>query len=169
MKAILHHRDLGRLLAIFALMLFGGCATTPSHDYTPAVARFYLESTDARSATITLPQSGVQVAVASQPVLTETDITNVEVAKVELGECLMFQLTSAATRDLYRLTGSNQGRRLVLTLNGMPLGARRIEQPLADGAVLIFVEVPDSDLPALVARLKKTSADLQRAAARKKS
>ena len=33
---------------------------------------------------------------------------------MELGKCLMFQLTPAAARDFYRLTGSHQGRRLVL-------------------------------------------------------
>jgi hypothetical protein len=42
-----------------------------------------------------------------------------------------------------------------------------MEGPLAEGAVLMFVEVPDAALPALVENLKKTSAAVQRAAARK--
>ena len=52
------------------------------------------------------------------------------------------------------------GRRLVLTLNDEPVGARRIEQAMNDGTILVFVERPDADLPALVERIKRTSADI---------
>jgi hypothetical protein len=150
----------------FALLL-AGCQTAEKVDYTPTLARFFLEEADARTIGATLPQSGVRVMVGPKPVLTEGDIVNVELMQVELGKCLMFQLTPAAARDLYRVSGSNQGRRLVLFLNNLPVGARRMEGPLAEGAVLMFVEVPDAALPALVENLKKTSAAVQRAAARK--
>jgi hypothetical protein len=150
----------------FALLL-AGCQTAEKVDYTPTLARFFLEEADARTIGATLPQSGVRVMVGPKPVLTEGDIVNVELMQVELGKCLMFQLTPAAARDLYRVSGSNQGRRLVLFLNNLPVGARRMEGPLAEGAVLMFVEMPDAALPALVDHLKKTSAAVQRAAARK--
>ena len=150
----------------FALLL-AGCQTAEKVDYTPTLARFFLEEADARTIGATLPQSGVRVMVGPKPVLTEGDIVNVELMQVELGKCLMFQLTPAAARDLYRVSGSNQGRRLVLFLNNLPVGARRMEGPLAEGAVLMFVEVPDAALPALVENLKETSAAVQRAAARK--
>jgi hypothetical protein len=60
------------------------------------------------------------------------------------------------------LTGSHQGRRLVLTLNGDARGARRIDGPIADGVLYIFVEVPDEELAALAAELKRGAAVTQR-------
>lgn len=156
------------VVSLLLLTLFlGGCQTTENKDYTPTLARFFLEEADARTVRVTLPQSGVQVAVGPKPVFTEGDIVNVELMQVELGKCLMFQFSPAAARDLYRVSGSNQGRRLVLFLNDIPLGARRMEAPLASGSVLVFLEVPDSALPALVDNLKKTSASVQRAVAKK--
>lgn len=152
-------------VAFVALLagLPGGCHTAP-RDYTPTAARFYLEADG--GTTLTLPQSGVRIAVAAKPVISEFDVVNVEIAQVELGRCLLFQLTPSAARDLYRLTASHQGRRLVLTLDGRAVGARRIDGPFGDGTVLIFVELPDDQLPALVRNLKLTSGELQRAAAK---
>jgi len=154
--------------ALLATLLAAGCETAPKLDYHPAVADFFLESGDSRSVSITLPQSGVTLAIGPKPALRSGDIVNVELMQVELGKCLMFQLTPAAARDLYRFSVANQGKRLVLFINGAALGARRIEAPLADGNVLVFLEVPDDTLPVLVASLKKTSADLQRAIAKKR-
>ena len=154
-------------LAWFCLLLLAGCQSGPQpKDYTPTLARFFLENTSDRSVGVTLPQSGVRVAVGSKPVFTEGDIVNVELMQVDLGKCLMFQLTPTAARDLYRVSASNQGRRLVLVLNDVTVGARRLEGPLVEGALLVFVELPDASLPALVQNLKKTSVALQKAAAR---
>lgn len=153
---------------LFFLLLLGGCASTPPpRDYTPKLARFFVEAVDNRSTTVTLPQSGVQVAVNAQPVLTEGDIVDVAIAQVDLGKCLMFQIAPGATRDLYRLTASHQGRRLVLVIDGAALGARRIDGPITDGVLFIFVEVPEAELPALVRNLKMSSAAVQREFARK--
>ena len=72
------------------------------------------------------------------------------------------------TRDFYRLSVTQQGRRIVLLLDEAGVGARRIDGPIANGAIFIFVERPEESLPALVENLKKSSAALQRAIARKK-
>lgn len=147
-----------------------GCGTAPTgvaKGYAPLVARFYLEAKPGEAGvTVTLPQSGVTIAVAPKPVLVEYDIANAEVAQVELGRCLLVQLNRAAARDLYRLSVGALDRRLVLALNDQFIGARRIEQALEDGAILVFLEVPEAELPALVGRLQRTSGDLA-AAARK--
>jgi hypothetical protein len=149
-------------------LLMAGCQSTPEEkNYVTTLARFFLETPSDRSVAVTLPQSGVQVAVGSKPVFTEGDIVNVELMQVDLGKCLMFQLTPSAARDLYRVTASNQGKRLVLVINDVAVGARHIERPLLEGALLVFVELPDASLPTLVENLKKTSGTLQRAAARK--
>jgi len=151
-------------LVLLGLAL-AGCHTAP-RGTDVALARFLIETDDSRDTVATLPLSGVRVPVSAKPVISEFDIVNVDLVEVELGRCLRFQLTPAAARDLYRLTASRQGRRLVLTLDGAPVGARRIERPFEDGAVMLFVELPDAELPALVQRLRTTSAELQRAAAR---
>lgn len=149
-------------------LLLGGCAVPagpPSKDYAPLVARFYLEAKpDESGVAVTLPQSGVAIAVAPKPVVVEYDIADAEIAQVELGRCLLVQLNGAAARDLYRLSVTANGRRLVLALNDRFVGARRIDQAIESGVILTFVELPDEELPALVDRLKKTSADLAEAA-----
>ncbi len=155
--------SLGGTLVLVMLGL-SGCATTKPVDYTPTQARLFLESADANAPTVKLPKSGVVIAVSSKAVITEGDILNAEVVQVELGRCLLLQVTPSAARDLYRLTGSNQGRRLVLTLNDVALGARQIDRPFDEGAVMIFVELSDTELATLVADLKRTSAVLQKAA-----
>lgn len=124
----------------------------------PAVARFYLETGRDGGASATLPRSEVTISILPKPVITEFDLTGVEIADVELGRCLMFQLTPAASRDLLRLTASHVGWRLVLLVNGQPLGARRIESAIHNGALLIFVEQSDDALPQLTERLRETVA-----------
>ncbi len=160
--------DLRMLFAAIAAVLCGGCATTSApRDYKPTQARFFLEAATAQGTPVTLPNSRVNVVVNAKPVFTEGDIVNVELMQVDLGKCLMFQLTPTATRDFYRLSGAHQGRRLVLMVDDAPLGARRIDGAITNGAIFIFVELPDEALPALVDNLKKTSAAMQRELARK--
>jgi hypothetical protein len=158
-----------RLAALlFGTILVAGCQTAePVRDYKPTLARFFLESGDGRGMEIVLPQSGVRLVINAKPVLTEGDIVAVELAQVDLGKCLVFKLSTAAVRDFYRLSGSNQGRRLVLLLNDSPVGARRVDGPVTDGVVFVFVEIPDAALPKLVDDLKKSTAALQRELARK--
>ena len=157
-------------LGIGALLL-AGCQNVdnPAPDYQPLVARFYLETRVGEAGVpAQLPVSGVSITVSAKPVIVEYDIYNAEVAHVDLGSCLLLQLTPAAARDLYRMSATNLGRRLVLFLNDAPMGARRIEQAMPDGTLLVFVETPDAELAPLVARLKRTSAEIITAAAKKK-
>lgn len=154
------------LVALFSsclALLLGGCAgsSTPK-DYKPTLARFFLESATGDGTPITLPKSSVRLAVNPKPVVTEGDIVNVEIVQVELGKCLFFQLSPTATRDFYRMSVSHQGRRLVLVINDVPLGARRIDGAITNGVIYVFAEMPDAELPALVANLKKTSIALQK-------
>jgi hypothetical protein len=148
--------------------LLAGCGTSGAQRHeSRTLARFFLESSDHAGTLVALPQSGVRVTVNSKPVFTEGDILNVEIVQVDLGKCLMFQLTPTAARDFYRLTGAHQGRRLVLLVDDAPVGARRIDGAIPDGAVFVFVELPDSALPALVENLKRSSVAFQREIARK--
>lgn len=148
-----------------ALLLLGlalaGCQSAVRQESAPVRARFYLESADAATGQVILPQSSVHIPVQPKPVFAEFDLVHVEIVGAELGLCLEFHFTPAAARDLYRLAAANQGRRLVLVVDGAPLGVQRMDQPLDHGVVRVFAEMPDAALPALVASLNKTSAALQ--------
>lgn len=147
------------IAAVAVLLLFAGCHA-PSAATQARLARFFLESDQVNNAdVVSLTQSGVRIAVGARPVLMEYDFVDVTVARVELGQCLLFQLTPAAAHDLIGLTASNQGRRLVLTIDGVAIGARRIDGVFADGRIFIFVEKPDSELPALAQELKRASVE----------
>jgi hypothetical protein len=148
------------LLALLGALLTSGCQTKPpSAMDQPMVARFFMEVRPGTPGTaVQLPVSRVVLNVNPKPVLVEYDIADVNFAKVDLGWCLYFQFTAAAARDLYRLSASNLGGRLVLMLNNAPVGARRLDQPIADGNLLIFVEVPNEELPPIAERLTRTAA-----------
>ena len=156
--------------AAFACAALSSCNTTkatPAAPSAPLVARFFLEAKrNEAGVPVTLPRSGLTITVAPRPVLVEYDIVNAELVQVELGRCLLVQLTPAASRDLYRLSVSSVGRRLVISLNDEFLGARQIEGAMADGTVMIFLEVSDDALPEIVTRLKQTSAELTELARR---
>lgn len=157
---------------IFSALLLGllvACQSTAKLDPKDrTLARFFLESGEGVTGMrVVLPQSAVNLAVNPKPVLTEGDILNVELVQVDLGKCLLFQLTPSAARDFYRLSGTHQGRRLVLMINDEAIGARRIDGAIPDGRIFVFVEQPDAELPALVSRLKLSSTEIQREIARK--
>jgi hypothetical protein len=145
-----------------------GCQSTRGPlDYKPTVARFFLESGNGDGTPLQLPQSGVHLTVNSKPVIAEGDIVNVELVQVDLGKCLLFQLSPTASRDFYRMSVTHQGRRLVLIVDGEAIGARRIDGAIMNGVVFVFAEIPDGALPKLVDNLKKTSVAMQRELARK--
>ena len=154
-----------RWFFVGGLLFLTGCQTTKKIDFDPVVARFYMEMnpSEGYNQPVRLPVSGISLAVHPDPVLSETDLVNVDLVKVDLGLCLSFDLDNSAGRDLYRLTVNNQGRRLVLSLNNAPVGIRMIDQPFSTGNILIFVELPDEDLEELVINLKKTTAEVQKA------
>lgn len=159
-----------RMWVLGIIWLWCGCgcqSTSAPRDYTSMAARFFLEAANADGTPVMLPRSGVRLSVNSKPVITEGDIVNVELVQVDLGKCLLVQLTPTATRDFFRLSATHQGRRLVMTIDGQALGARRIDGVITNGVLFVFVEVPDDELPALVNNLKKSSVAMQRELARK--
>jgi hypothetical protein len=81
----------------------------------------------------------------------------------------MFVFTPDAARSLHRVSASNLGRRLIVTLNGRAFGARQFEAPINDGRLFIFVELPDDELTETAVNLKRTATDIQRAVHRSSS
>ncbi|MDX2112089.1 MAG: hypothetical protein SFY80_17810 [Verrucomicrobiota bacterium] len=149
------------------LPMLWGCSTPQSQPNDPAIARFHVETAAAypNNEQLLLPLSGTRITVARTAVLTELDITGVELIQVDLGLCLLFSFTPEASRTLYRITAGNSGRRLVLTVNGSPVGTRVITGPEGSGQWMTFTEMNDEDLPGLVTRLRETTHALQRSTA----
>ncbi len=148
-----------------ALTGLAGCNSSSSKkkkNFETAVARFFLEVDEREAfASVTLPVSGVKIAINNKPMLTEFDFTGVQIAQADLGPFLIFSLTRDAERDVYGVTASNQGKRLVLFINGMPVGARMIDRPF-QGSIAVFAAIPDDVLPKLVKNLDETSKDYQK-------
>jgi hypothetical protein len=142
--------------AFVCVALLGACASAGKPDESVGIsARFHLESADGEGLAAMLPRSEVLLRLNPKPVITEADLAGADVAQVELGRCLLLNLTAAAARDLYRLSVVHQGRRLALQLDGAFVGARRIDGPISDGRVFIFLELPDEALPGVVDELRK--------------
>lgn len=152
------------LLALLAGLTLSSCRTTGGGAEGLLRARFAIESParNEYSALVKMPLSEVEIAVQPEAVISEFDYLSVEPVKLELGTCLFFRLKPAAARDFYGITVANQGKRLVLLINGKPVGARRIEAPIADGRIHIFVEAPDEAVEELGEQLRKTNVEIQK-------
>lgn len=118
--------------------------------------RMFVESAESASV-VSLPQSGVRIAVVDHPIVTETDLIDVELTNAELGRCLMFHLTPEAARRINDVIADGRARRLVVAINDVTLGARRLDQPITNGLLPMFVEVPDAYLPRLLATMKSNA------------
>ena len=163
-------RFLSVIFSLTALLAVIGCNTSSKKkDYDTMVARFLIEANEREAfATVTLPVSGVQIAVNSKPIVTEFDYTGVSLAQSDLGKFLVFNLTADAARDVYRFTGSNQGKRLVLFINDKPVGARMIDGAFNTGSIAVFAALPEEMLPELVKNLDGTSVEMQKKIAKAK-
>lgn len=152
------------LIPLLGLVVCGatGCMSSKKKNYPVAVVRFLLEAdSENAGAVVRLPQSGVVIPVEAKAHFTEYDIEGCDVVDNELGKSLVFKFTSAASRDLFRLSVPNQGKRIVTTINGRAVGARRIDRPLAQGVIVTYVELPEEELEKLAKNIARTSKDLR--------
>jgi hypothetical protein len=111
---------------------------------------------------VTLPVSGTSIPVQQEPLVNEFEILNVEMVQVDMGLAMLVQLSPKGARDLYRGSVSNMGGRVVLSVNGNAVGARRIDGAIQDGNFYTFVEIDDSELGQLVLDIKETLAEIQK-------
>lgn len=108
-----------------------------------------------------LPLSKTNISVRAKPSFAEWDFLHASHFETDLGPAVVFLLTPEATRDLYRLSLGNQGKRLVVTINGVALGSRYIDRPIEDGRIAVYIEIDDEDVPELVRNVQLTSQDIQ--------
>jgi len=154
-----------RVLQCFALcFLLGGCASRPESGLELVRARFLIESdpSEGMSAIVTLPVSRVQVSVKGEAIISEFDYSAVELAEAELGKCLLFVLKPAAARAFYQISVEELGKRLILVIDGVPIGVARLASPIENGRILVFPELSDGGLSELARDLKASNLDINR-------
>ena len=152
-------------LALFVFATFGGCRKAAVLE-NAMVPRLLIETRGVNYGAlggdvVTLPVSGTSIAVQAQPLVSEFEILNVEQVKVDMGMALLVQISPKGARELYRGSVSNMGGRIVLTVNGNAIGARRIDGAIQDGNFYTFVEVDDAELAQLVLDMKETLVHIQ--------
>lgn len=154
------------LLFLSGITLLPACWKRGKTPEALMVPRLMLEPRGVNAAvqtvnTVTLPVSGTQIPLGKEPLISEFDIVNVEMVKVDMGIALLIQTSELGARALYRGTVTNMGGRIVLLVNGNPIGARRIDGAIQDGNFFTFVEVDGEELGQLVLDLKESIAYLQ--------
>lgn len=115
-----------------------------------------------RGRNLTLPVSRTEIFVDREPAISELDILNVELVRVEMGLALLIEMSDYGARALYRYSVTSKGNRLVFMINDQPIGARRIDTVMSDGKLYTFVEVKDEEMGQLVLDLKASIAALKK-------
>lgn len=142
-------RLLAPLCGALALLLAAGCNTTgsslaggaSSSTARPVSAKIFLEAAGDPDLAAPLPVSGKRVPVQPGPALAEIDILAVRVQETPpLGYRLIFQLRKDAAKDFNLLTLKNQGRSLVLSLDGQMVAVTKITAPIANGMLAFYPE-----------------------------
>ncbi len=144
------------------LALASGCQTRRAdRDFVPHLARVFVEVSDhmppSQSVETVLPMSRTRIAVRGRPILLEEDVLQAGQIQTDLGPALVLVLTPQAGRDLMRASSSHLGRRMVLTINGVPIGARHVDRIMDEGVISFYVEIDDDEVPQLVENIQKTS------------
>jgi preprotein translocase subunit SecD len=128
------------LLAALALALLAGCA---SEARLPSSAH-QLGIHPARSASAEGLQamrdrhSGVRLWLAPQPVLTEADVRQAEMAFTPAGEpAVVLTLSDAGRATLAELTRTHLGQPLAFVVDGELRLAPIVEEPVLDGRVAL--------------------------------
>jgi preprotein translocase subunit SecD len=142
-------RLLAPLCGALTLFFATGCNTTgtsmsggsSSAAVRPVSAKMFLETSGDPELAAPLPVSKKRVPVASGPAITEIDILAVRVQETPpLGYRLIFQLRTDAAKDFNLLTLKNQGRSLVLMIDGQMVAVTKINSPIANGLVAFYPE-----------------------------
>jgi hypothetical protein len=137
----------GALVAL-ALASCQSQSEKPPKDFVDV--QFNLESLQGvPGASPEFPLSKQHIAYDDDPSLIGREIGGMKIQATEMGSRTVFSLTEDGRRDLYRLSTTHQGQRLVVTINGKPLGVTTMAGPISDGKLSFYLELSDVDLPEL--------------------
>ena len=159
-------RSLLLLPLLFLSVFLPACKTTNQVE-NMLIPRIMIESRGLQygamqGRALRLPISQTEIIVDREPAVSELDILNVELVKVDMGLALLIETNDTGARALYRTSVTNRGSRLVFTTNDKAIGARRIDTVMNDGKLYTFVEVEDNAIGQLVLDLKASIAELRR-------
>jgi hypothetical protein len=169
------------LLCSALLLLATGCgtatssATPPPAGVTPVAVQFFLvvRGGDANTA-VPLPVSGIRVPIdTTSPVLNRDmgDIAGVEVVRTEHeGLAMVFHLAGGRFGSISafnQMTATHQGYRLVMTLNGRPFAAKRIDTPISNGLLAVFPELDEKAIMDAANGINYVSSEMQRQLAKR--
>lgn len=149
-------------VALFALVFTGCKEKDPTHT-----VRFFIENPSAGRTGVwakpmTMEDSGLTYYVKPDPLLTEANITNIQLVKVQSGHmAFLFHLDEFGSRALYRASVSDNGRMLILTINGKAVGARQLDGAISDGRLYTFTELPDAEMEKLYNELVENTTKVQ--------
>ena len=153
------HNKIVRRIILGSLILAGLFISTSCKKESRYAVRVYLTTGGSYlselTQEVTMPISKIKYTIYSNPMLTETALTNVELVQVSLGKALMLQYDLMGARELYRRTTAHQGESMIIVLNGRPIGARKIDEIIESGVLISFVELVPAQLDELVINLKK--------------
>ncbi len=147
-------RRCGSLFLLMLLALISCRSTSMAPAANSGDVRLFAESADVGGKEWVLPQSGVHIACVATPVTETADVANLSVVTVPLGQGVLVELTAHGRESLSQWQSASPNRRLVLVINNAAVGSVRLDRPVLDGRMVFFVEVADSELPALVDSLK---------------
>lgn len=137
---------------VLTILLVSGCASRKP----PSIpVQFFLEVNYPTEENMDYTAKQLLSRIGAKPVILGSEITAVDLVRVDSGMCLLFQVNTQAAFRLYNVTAQNLGKRLILVANDEPIGVRYIDEIIQNGRLFTFVELPDSELPALVISLQE--------------
>lgn len=140
--------------ALLVSVLLASCRTTAPDRAPPAEIALYVESGRGDRREYVLPQSGVTVTCGTTPVVTNGGVAHAGVAQLELGKALLLELTKAGLERLQGELAATQAARVVVVVNGSPIGVFRTDPAPSVASLVVFVELSEDELSDVVETLK---------------
>jgi hypothetical protein len=149
--------SLARILAtccVFILAgLLSGCES--GSGKRAHTADFYLEKEYPNAENIAYSAAELYQASGNRPVVNDKEIEDVDLVRVDAGVCLLFHLSPASTMRLAHTTANNFGKRLILVIDGKPVGVRMIDEIIQNGQLFTFTELSTEEMGRTVIQLKQ--------------
>ncbi len=96
---------------------------------------------------VEMPGSGYRLMCNNHPFLYSGDLERVDVARVDTPDGMKidgfyFKFTIDGTRKLLAISASNLNNFIIMQLNGMPMGIRKVDTVIHDGMLFVIADVP---------------------------
>ncbi|WP_152220385.1 hypothetical protein [Pseudomonas sp. SCB32] len=145
-------RSIPLLFAALLAACAGAPPSAPQHSFD---VHTLAERPSAGTRTLADPQ-GKAVLVVTQPVLTQRDVQQAELASVADGKpAVRVLFTPEASQRLAKLTREEQGKALAVVIDGQLRLLPKVDRPVTDGRVLLQGFASRAEAETLVRRLNE--------------